>query len=389
MRNQSEIRISGPSWRLIIPVTLGSVTTIIFLSVWFRFEFGIFLLSIGGLVAASGLVWLTGRAGRGTLALLISMEHLRQERARTRRLESESVVVETRHGLLLSPDSNMRYIPPTVNERKALESGQIIEAAPEPLDLISVFTQLTQSFAIIGGQQTGKTYQARHIAADWLRRGVQPVVIGPKWDRGEWAGCILFGGNGGIEGVARGIEIIRQVVKKRHADTELSHKDHKILPVFFDDWTPIVDAADNAKRLVLEATTLYASVNIILYFMIHSDTANAWGVDRKGSALKDNFVKLFIVPHYDANGLIIRERTTGYIRFAGESVDRPARLIHAPVVGNGKFSDTIELEPTPTESRIIQLHEQDTSFNGIARQVYGHTGGKQTDQIKQVLERFG
>lgn len=91
-----------------------------------------------------------------------------------------------------------------------------------------------------------------------------------------------------------------------------------------------MDSVSNARALVLEATTLYASVNVLLYFILHSDTANAWGVDRKGAALKDNFVKLFIEPAYDTNGLIVRDRTRGYIRFAGEAVDRPTRLFMTP-----------------------------------------------------------
>jgi hypothetical protein len=71
----------------------------------------------------------------------------------------------------------------------------------EQLDLLTVFTQPTQSYAIIGGQQTGKTFQAQHIANYWLRQGIKPVVIGPKWDRGEWAGCYLLGDNGNFEAV--------------------------------------------------------------------------------------------------------------------------------------------------------------------------------------------
>lgn len=262
----------------------------------------------------------------------------------------------------------------------------------DPLDLLTVFTQPTQSYAIIGGQQTGKTYQARHIANYWIGRGIQPVVIGPKWDRGEWGGCILLGGNGDFQAVTWGITIIRRIVEARHADKSKAHKEHKILAVFFDDWTPIVDAVPNARALVLEATTLYASVNVLLYFILHSDTANAWGVDRKGAALKDNFVKLFIEPAYDTNGLIVRDRTRGYIRFAGETVDRPARLFTMPPVTLGPASvftpPPIVTGPNEQEQRILDLKEAGASLNEIARQVFGSSGGKQTQAIKETLAKF-
>ncbi|GIK39533.1 MAG: hypothetical protein BroJett011_33660 [Chloroflexota bacterium] len=205
-----------------------------------------------------------------------------------------------------------------------------------PLDLLEVCTQPGQAYAIIGGQQTGKTWQARHIANFWIRQGYKPVVVGPKWDHGEWGGCYLLGGNGDFEAVGRGIAIIRRLAETRHADTTKSHKAHSIQPVFFDDWTPIVDQVDNARALILEATTLYSSVNILLYFVLHADTAAAWGTDKKGAALKDNFVKLFIVPTYDQTGMVVRSQTRGYIRFAGETVDRPARLFTTPPADLGQ-----------------------------------------------------
>jgi hypothetical protein len=172
----------------------------------------------------------------------------------------------------------------------------------------------------------------RRIGCGWLR----PVVIGPKWDKGEWGGCYLIGGNGDFEAVERGIALVRKLVEQRHADTTKRHKEHSIQPIFFDDWTPIVDAVHNARALVLEATTLYASVNVLLYFILHSDTANAWGVDRKGAALKDNFIKLVIQPVYSDNGLIIRSQTKGFIQFTGDSTERPAQLFTTPPMMVGK-----------------------------------------------------
>lgn len=204
-----------------------------------------------------------------------------------------------------------------------------------PLDLLTVFTQPLQAYAIIGGQQTGKTFQARHIAAFWVRQGIRPVVLGPKWDKGEWGGCYLIGGNGDFAAVEWGINLVRRLVEQRHA-AQVAHKSHPIQPIFFDDWTPIVDAVSSARALVLEATTLYASVNVLLYFILHSDTAHAWGVDRKGAALKDNFVKLLIQPAYDAAGLIDRSMTEGAIRFAGEATERPTRLFTTSPPSQGR-----------------------------------------------------
>lgn len=263
----------------------------------------------------------------------------------------------------------------------------------EQLDLLAVFTQPTQSYAIIGGQQTGKTFQAQHIANCWLRQGLKPAVIGPKWDRGEWGGCYLLGGNGDFQAVELGISLVRQLVERRHADTTRGHKQHSIQPIFFDDWTPIVDAVPNARALVLEATTLYASVNVILYFILHSDTANAWGVDRKGAALKDNFIKLFIYPQYDGQGQIIRSLTRGYIRFAGESVERPVKLFTTQPISMGQ---AVELRANPagpdgTAALILDLKAQGKSNREISQAIWGpgKFGDFYNQKIEQVLSKYG
>lgn len=261
---------------------------------------------------------------------------------------------------------------------------------PAPLDLLTVFTQPTQAYAIIGGQQTGKTWQARHIAAHWVRHNCRPVVIGPKWDRGEWSGCYLIGGGGDMTAVEWGISLVRRLVEQRHADTGRDHKSHPIQPVFFDDWTPIVDAVPNARALVLEATTLYASVNVLLYFILHSDTAAAWGVERKGAALKDNVVKLFITPQYDDAGLIIRSRTQGLVRFAGESVDRPARLFNTPPAAAAApvVIRPPAASPTAIEARILALHRQGLSHGKICEAVWGYKSSNKYPEIDAVLTKF-
>ncbi|MCB0209412.1 MAG: hypothetical protein KDJ52_08785, partial [Anaerolineae bacterium] len=276
---------------------------------------------------------------------------------------------------------NPHLLPASVEEEKAL-------------DLLSVFTQTLQCYAIIGGQQTGKTYQARHIANYWLAQGVQPWVIGPKWDNHEWNGCKKFGGNGDMQAVENGIRIVTQEVSRRHADSR-PHKSHAVLPIFFDDWTPIVDGVSNARKLILEATTLYASVNIILYFILHSDTADAWGVGKKGAALKDNFVKLFIQPYYDERGQVIREKTTAYIRFSGETVNRPITLISAPIASMSAGAlvvDTqdysFEIEPTEEEAEILKCNDEGLSVSAIAEKVLGSKGGPQNKKIRDVLEKF-
>ncbi|MBN1217432.1 MAG: hypothetical protein JXM69_00770 [Anaerolineae bacterium] len=396
---KSEIKLSSPNWKISIVVGFFVTVLIIFLSLVFRVEFGVILLSVAGSIAGIGLVAIVGKV----VSLLywrefkrLELETARQElrlttfKADRAQLEAFVISIPKTQRVITRPDSPIRVIEALPEPAHAL-----LPATTHELDLLTVFTQPTQSYACVGGQQTGKTYQMRHIAQHWLNNGSRPIVVGPKWDRGEWAGCLLFGGMGDFAEVSKGITIVRQEAQRRHADLDRLHKDHSILPVFFDDWTPIVDAVDNARELVLQATTLYASVNIILYFILHSDTANAWGVDRKGAALKDNFIKLFIVPHYDANGLIVREKTRGYVKFAGDNQEYPVKLFNTPLVTTyTPILETeeyinLEVEPTPTEAYILNLHGRGYSHARICEHVYGYKSSNKYPEIDRVLAKFG
>ena len=56
--------------------------------------------------------------------------------------------------------------------------------------------------------------------------------------------------------------------------------------------------------------------------------------------------------------------------------------------GSRGASINLEVELTAEERRILQLHADGASYNEIARQVFGNTGGKQTQAIKDVIAKF-
>ena len=135
---------------------------------------------------------------------------------------------------------------------------QLPSRAESSLDLLSIFTQPTQSYAIIAGQQVGKTFQARRIAQHWISTGCKPIVIGPKWDKGEWEGCTSFGGEYNMQQVNRGMQIVKRLAEDRHSNKNLSHKQHAIQPVFFDDWTSIrAHLLSESEGFILDTASVF------------------------------------------------------------------------------------------------------------------------------------
>lgn len=274
----------------------------------------------------------------------------------------------------------------------ALQASTVALQGESSLDLLTIFTQSTQSYAIIAGQHVGKTFQARRIAQHWISTGSKPVVIGPKWDKGEWEGCVLFGGQYNFEQVSRGMRIVKQLAQDRHTNENLSHKQHPIQPIFFDDWTAIrAHLLDESEAFILDATTLYASVNIILYFMIHLDTANAWGVGKVGAALHQNFYKLFIEPGMNEAGLIDRSRNVGYVLYPGQSKKDRKRVALFGGTGNQLLLPDLVIQPTTDEEQaILDMVKGGTPYQAISQTIWGEGkfGQFYNKKIDRIVEKY-
>lgn len=383
---ESDIKIQTPNWRGHLTLGLFGAVVIIGLGLMFPGPVGLILFSIAGVVIMMGLLWAASQAARLYYAVRMSQQALRLETYKADRAEAERFVLSfNRTERILLPDgANVRLIEAMADSAAAALAGEV-----GGFDLATVFMQPLQVYAIIGAQQTGKTFQARHLAALWIERGMVPLVIGPKWDRGEWGGCELRGGRGDYGAVEAGIEAVRREALRRHGDDSRGHKEHALKPVFFDDWTAIVEGCESSRALIFEAATLFASVNIVLYFIIHADTSAAWGVDRKGAALKDGFVKLFILPEYDQAGNVLRYKTRGLVRLpSGE--ERPAALFAGSLPAQGAAL-VIEAEaqgPSAEEQAVLDLWAGgERSMREITTQVWGKHGTFYNQKVVQILRK--
>lgn len=334
---------------------------------------------------------------RQELGLEARVAEIERVRAETDKLRTVVRLAEGESAFTV--EGNFYYAP---------KESRLIEASPQqiaepPLHIRKVFSQVVQVYGIIGGQQVGKTFQTRHIISDWQRNGVVTWVIGPKWDRGEWENCRLFGGGGNYKAVAQGLDALHAEAKRRHADKTLTHKQHSPLVAVLDDWTQIVEQCDNAKSFIYQATTLFASVNIVLIFLVHADTADAWGVSKKGAALTHGFIKAYLIPHYNnSTGQINRTQTTAEVWLPGTTERRPLQLESAPVLwpvtvppATDTCSDTVPMlfphlaeRYTGRDLEIALAIKKGLTKTATREQVRGRAAdiGQRYDEIKTELE---
>ena len=365
---KTEFKLNNKPLKLYLSVGFFATVIVIFFAIYFSPIVWGFAVIVGAF-AVVRLVMVVDRYWLDRKQLVIAI--------RKDEFQGQWASIPNNHKLLMDSASDVKIIEGAIVAPK-LDALALPEPEDEKLDFVSAFTQPQQAYAVIAGQQVGKTTTIQPIVKYWRDRAdaEQPIVIGPKWRDHEWAGCLKHGGKGDYDAVQKGLDGVYELAMVRHEKGESNVPQ----PVFVDDWTPIVKEIPDVERFMISATTLFASAGVVLYFLIHSDTANAWGVGKTGAALKDNFVKLFIEATRDRRtGKVLRHLNQGYIQFPG---DKERMEVELP-----KFSDE---KITKFESEVVKLHREGKSYRHITNVMWGDKHGQYyNEKVDSILKKRG
>jgi hypothetical protein len=242
---------------------------------------------------------------------------------------------------------------------------------PEPkLNLLHIFTQHQNAYALIGAQRSGKTYQAMFIAQYWLNQNVKPLVVGYKKRSGEWSGCNQIISDNPDQ-ITKCLQAIIKFANNRH--NSQSH-DLVPVPIFLDDWLWSVRHIDTAEDFFQEASTVLASANIICYFIMQSDTKDAFGGNKYGAMLKNSLTKLILEPVPDASGVIVPGQSRGFIQYPNSREKLEIDLIGVSQQDN-------------RTNRIIELNAEGKSYREITQEVFGQHGAYYNEKVRKVLSQ--
>lgn len=267
--------------------------------------------------------------------------------------------------------------------------SMISEAAPQLLPALTQVDLLTaldtvQRCLIVGASDSGKTTLLQWLVSRRLQTS-KVIVIDPHAYPNKWPGCVVVGTGRNYPEIAKALDALVRLMTKRYEEIGkgiVAEQAHSRITILIDEWRAIVynvkDASEAIKALLTESRKAAFSV----FVATHSDRAKPLGLEGEYD-LKDGFavVRLSI-----ANG----QRQATLDMGNGEvPVVLPGTYptLNPQVIDAGEVIN-LEAEPTPEEAKILALHAEGASFNEIARQVYGHIGGKQTNQIKEVLAKF-
>jgi hypothetical protein len=236
----------------------------------------------------------------------------------------------------------------------------------------------------VGASDSGKTTLLQWLVSRRLQSS-RVIVIDPHTYPDKWPGCIVVGTGRNYQEIGRALDALVRLMTKRYEEIgkgTVAEQAHARITILIDEWRAIVYNVKGASEAIKALLTESRKAAFSVFVATHSDRAKPLGLDGEYD-LKDGFaiVRLSVV-----NG----QRQATLDMGSGEMpVMLPGRY-PTQSVEVAEAGEVIDLrpEPTPTEARILTLHAEGVSYNEIARQVYGHIGGKQTNQIKEVLAKF-
>ncbi len=298
--------------------------------------------------------------------------------------------------------ANGKQTDPTDTERAVWQhfnspkrvNGTAQVLLPETVTQVDLLAALdgVQRCLIVGASDSGKTTLLQWLVSRRLNTS-QVIIIDPHAYPTKWPnGCDVIGTGRDYARIESALTALVQLMTKRYDEIGkglVAEMAHPRVTILIDEWRAIVyglgkPASEAIKTLLVESRKAAFSV----FVASHSDRAKPLGLAGEYD-LKDGFA---VVRLAYVNG----QRQATVDHGAGEvPATLPGPFAGTPQVVAGQsqvvYPDdfiNLEVEPTPTEAHILNLHDQGESYNEISRQVYGNVGGKQTGQIKQVLEKF-
>lgn len=390
---RSELRITGYNWKLTLTIGAFLTILIIILSVIYRFEIGLILLTVAGTVAAVGVLFVTA----GTLRLVykikmngLDLEQKRQEvrlatyQADRAKLEAYVLNYPKTQRLVTLPDSNVRVI------EALADSGQLmLTESTTQVDLLAALDSV-QRCLIVGASDSGKTTLLQWLVSRRLNTS-RVIVIDPHAYPGKWPDSAdLVGSGRDYQAIDKALTALVQLMTKRYDEIgrgAVAEMAHGRVTVLIDEWRAIVyalgkPASEAIKTLLVESRKAAFSV----FVATHSDRAKPLGLEGEYD-LKDGFdvVRLSIVDGQRQATIDHGNGETPAVLPGPYQGRAPQVLEHRP----GPEPLDLEPEPSPVEAHVLELLGRDESYRTISQTVWGQHGEFYNDKIDDIKRRFG
>lgn len=386
---KSEVRVSSPSLKITITIGFFVMVVVIVLATLYRYEFSLILLSVAGSITLIGIAITTSMV----LKIIIQFKTRRVELHRQRqllrietyqadkkRLEAYVLSFPKTQRIVTLPDSPIRVIEAMPESKQTLLPAMTTQ---DTVDLLTVLTQ-EQRVLIKGASDAGKTTLLQWLVSRKVSYS-KVLVIDPHASSDKWAGCKVVGLGSNHKEIATALDKLIDLMVERYQDIAqglVNEGEHSKITIVIDEWMSIAYQCGNAKQVMIRLLTESRKAAFSVYVGSHSDRVASLGLDGKGD-LRDGFcmVKLTIVNDH-------RQATINYGNGEIPALLPGPFVVNAPQLKEPDDFINLEVEPNSQEAAILHLAEQGESFNEIARQIFGSSGGHQVNKIKVTINKF-
>ena len=242
----------------------------------------------------------------------------------------------------------------------------------------------------------GKTSLCRSIGLRRKAAGHQVVVLDSSEHPARWEGLER------VASLPSQVETITRLfaIHERNGEAlatgQAIESDFRQITVISEEWTDIIrelerQGNDIARRFIDEMARKARKTGIHCVFTTQTNLAADLGLDGRYRVIR-NFLQLEMTNHPERG--FICNAVVGGFKLGEWSVPAPPPT--PPMLSSGYVAPTLEsvpepeiIQPTLHEQKIMNLYDADNSFNEIARQIFGKTGGNQTKEIKAILSKYG
>lgn len=381
------------SWKIKIALGIGFLVTLVILGFMFRIEAGVVMLAIG-------LSYAVGLAIQAKHQYTLSKLEQRRIEAETQKVEyealkakAESYFVETVSGVFTLEGIAISRFYPSATASRTLADVPLLPASTEVKSYRKLLDVDFIHLLVTGPSDTGKTTVLCHLI-DNSPFDTIVYVLDPHAKFNRWPGRVNeVIGHGRDYGAidSKLVSLISEMDRRYNSD----RMNFQRVLIVADEWLGILDNCPGAKGFFDVIGSESRKVNMSL--VISSISATVDDLDVSG-AIRDNLAQLTL-------SRTLKNQNLGEIKWSRtdkELVELPGRYVYREPMLPAKVETIEQFEPmpilddgprpfTPTsdELKVYELHLEGRSYRQISMEFYGSVGGRQVEEIKEILRNFG
>lgn len=392
------IQVKTNSLKIKIALGLGGLIALVIIAFLYRFEAGIIALAIGGATAVRVWAWALRHYKLSNLEQRRLEAEARTAEAQAVKAWVESHFFEANAGVFVLDGIVISSFYPAVPASKPLADVPML-AGPEKPSVRKLLSAEWVHMLIVGPTDVGKTTVANHLI-DNAPNGTICLAIDPHGKFNVWprrvAEVIGTGRNyGAID--KRLAALIGEMDRRYNSDDAHFQK----ILIVVDEWLSVLENCPSARRFFDTVGSESRKVNMSLVITTISATVDDLNCS---AAVRDNLVQLTLnrtLKDQNLGELKWSRRDTELVELPGPYIDRePLRpeFIEGLRLEVAEVSQPLPIEldggpvawtPTATELRVYELYLQKVSLRGICQEIYGSIGGRQAEEVKEILAKFG